>query len=219
MPVSLRRRSFHWTGAILVAFAALTLFLGVSRPAFASDLPAKPSGKQATQDRVTWTNTGSTGGVGLPATIGLRSFGYGGQVYLPERRVCTTRAYSGYQTITLTLRNYKWLSGRWQLYGYHPYNFQWKPTVTATYRVAPGTCVNATWVLWQVISTPGDLVGGSTGGYFSTDLTVRWNKASNGVFLGRQYIDYNGRDYQCFSEYAPACTAGNGWVYMEGFPR
>ena len=52
-----------------------------------------------------------------------------------------------------------------------------------------------------------------------TPITVSWSKYSNGELLGKQYIDYDGYDYNCFSEVASLCQTGKGWVYIEGFSR
>lgn len=215
-----RRRTLPFCCAVI----ALVIWLVSAAAAHA--LPPRPTQADAKHGRVTWTNTGKTGSVGIPATVGIRTFAYGGEVMMPQRRVCATAGYGGSQTVTITFRSYKWLNGGWKLYGYNPNNFAWQPTYTRSYRVAPGTCVwagapvprfGAPQVLFEVIATSADLAGGSTGGYFSSDLTVRWNKYSNGEFLGRQYIDYDAYDYQCFSEVAALCITGKGWVYMYGF--
>jgi hypothetical protein len=138
---------------------------------------------------------------------------------MPGRKVCTTNAYGGDQTIQVTYRNWKWLNGAWRLYGYHPYNYQWKPTATVTYRLAANTCYNWDSVRWLVVATSADTAGGSGGGYFSSDIIFRWYKSWNGAYLGRKTIDYDGYDYLCDTNLPGACVTGNGWVWLRGFSR
>lgn len=162
------------------------------------------------------TRSGYTGYVEVPPTYGHESWAYGGQIFMAGRKVCTTTAYRGTQTVQVTYRNWKWLNGRWTLYGYHPYNYGWKPTLTTNYR-ATNSCFEADGVHWLVVATSADTAGGSNGGYFSTDVIFKWYKRSTGAFLGRKYVDYNGQDFYCDTNLPGACATGNGWVWLRGF--
>lgn len=165
-------------------------------------------------------NSGYTGSTEVPATYGHRSVAYGAQMFMPTRKVCTTNAYRATQRIQVTYRDYKWLNGRWQLYGYDDLLHS-KPTYTETWNVRSGGCTNipgngANGVRWVVADWDPYVIGGN-GGYFSSDITFRWYKASNGAYLGQRYIDYSGRDYVCDSPQGNFCATGIGWVRLTGF--
>ena len=137
---------------------------------------------------------------------------------MPVRRVCAS-AYNGYQNVSVTFRNWKWLDGQWKLYGYNPLNATWKPTLTQTVRLAPNTCQDVNGVYWLVAATSADLAGGSGPGHYSSDIVFRWSRTSNGAYLGRKYIDYSGNDYLCDTNLPNACSTGTGWVWLKGFSR
>lgn len=168
----------------------------------------------------TVTNNGYVGNVEIPATYGHRSVAYGAQMFMPTRKVCTTNAYRANQKIQVTYRNWKWINGRWQQYGYDDL-LRSKPAQTETWNVGSGGCTNipgngATGVRWVVADWDPYTIGGN-GGYFSSDITFRWYKASNGAYLGQKYIDYNGWDYYCDSPQGNFCSLGKGWVWLTGF--
>jgi hypothetical protein len=164
---------------------------------------------------------GYTGYTEVPATYGHRSVSYGAQMFMPSRRICTTNAYQARQRIQVTFRNWKWLNGEWQPYGYTPNLLRWAPTYTETWRLPRNSCTDfpgngSPGVQFLVADWDPYLVGGS-GGYFSSDIVIRWYKSWNGGYLGKKIVDYNGYDFLCDSPQGNFCETGNGWVYLVGF--
>jgi hypothetical protein len=189
----------------------------VTLAASAAAVVATMAAGAAPADAYSTSTSGYTGYTGVPATYGHQSWAYGGQIFMAGRKVCTANAFPTSQTVEVTFRNWKWLGGQWKPYGYNPNTYAWKPSLTLNYRLAANSCVTTDNVRWQVAATSADTAGGSYGGYFSSDIIFRWYRRSDGAFLGKKTIDYNGNDFLCDSNLPGACVTGNGWVWLRGF--
>ena len=168
----------------------------------------------------TVSRAGYTGYTDVPVTYGHRSVAYGAQMFMPTRRICTANAYRERQAIQVTYRNWRWNGEDWEPYGYTPGGLKWAPTYTETWRLRnsctniPGN--NSTGVAFLVADWDPTLIGGD-GGYFSSDIVIKWYRSSSGAFLGRKIVNYDGFDFECDSPQGNYCFTGEGWVWLTGF--